>query len=347
MAFQCAQMLQIAVELALDDGDYEAFAVKFFDHLMRMAQAMEHMGGAGLALWDEADGWHYDLVRPEGGAARTLKVRSFAGLVPMLACAVLPAAALSRLPRLEERLRRVAGMQQEGSAVPVASTRAGQGDRRLVAVVGEARLRKLLARMLDEQEFLSPFGVRSLSRVHLQDPAVCVLSEDSTIEVAYSPGEAEDALCAGNVNWRGPVWLPLNALLVNALLQQYLYYGNRLRIECPTGSGQRLNLYEVAELIASRLAALFRADEGGVRPALRGEAATGADEGPLLLFHEYFNGDDGTGLGASHQTGWTALIAPLLRLFATTSAAEFLEAEGAAGAGSRGRKNAWPAAARV
>ena len=267
--------------------------------------------------------------------------------MPILACAVLPAAAVSRLPRLEERLRRVTGLQQEGSALPLASTRAGQGERRLVAIVGEARLRKLLARILDEQEFLSPFGVRSLSRAHLQDPAVCVLADDNEIRVAYLPGEAEDALCAGNVNWRGPVWLPLNALLVNALLQHYLYYGNRLRIECPTGSGQRLSLYEVAELITSRLAALFRPDANGIRPALRGEPALGADEGALLLFHEYFDGDDGTGLGASHQTGWTALIAPLLRLFATTSAAEFLDAGAGAGTGSRERRNAWPAAARV
>jgi hypothetical protein len=346
MAFQGAQMLQIAVELALDDHDYEAFAVKFFDHLMSMAQAMEHMAGGSSALWNEADGWYYDLVRTKEGPAQPLKARSFAGLVPMLACALLPAAALSRLPKLEERLRLVAALQQDGPATPVASTRPGQGDRRLLAVVGEARLRKLLGRMLDEQEFLSPFGIRSLSRAHLRDPAVCVLSADSAIEAAYSSGEAEDEWCAGNVNWRGPVWLPLNALLVNALLQQYLYYGNRLRIECPAGSGQRLNLYEVAELITARLATLFRADAGGVRPALRGEAAGGTDEGPLLLFHEYFDGDDGTGLGASHQT-WTALIAPLLRLFATTSANEFLEAGAGAGAGSRDRKNAWPAAAKV
>ncbi|MDZ3835807.1 MAG: glucosidase [Rhodospirillales bacterium] len=347
MAFQCAQMLQIAVELAVEDAAYEPFAVKFFDHLMGMAQAMEHMAGGTVALWDEADGWYYDLVRAEGGSAQTLKARSFAGLVPILACAVLPAAAVSRLPRLEERLRRVTGLQQEGSALPLASTRAGQGERRLVAIVGEARLRKLLARILDEQEFLSPFGVRSLSRAHLQDPVACLLADENEIRVGYRPGEAEDALCAGNVNWRGPVWLPLNALLVNALLQHYLYYGNRLRIECPAGSGQRLSLYEVAELITVRLAALFHPDANGIRPALRGEPALGADEGALLLFHEYFDGDDGTGLGASHQTGWTALIAPLLRLFATTSAAEFLDAGAGAGTGSRERRNAWPAAARV
>lgn len=347
MAFLCAQMLQIAVELAEDDPDHEPFALKFFDHLMAMAQTMEHMDGGTMSLWDEADGWYYDLVRPDGEGASRLRARGFAGLVPVLACAMVPGGALERLPRLEERLRRAAGPQQDGAPTPFAQGRAGHRDRRLVAVVGEARLRRVLARVLDEEEFLSPYGVRSLSRAHLQAPAQVSVAGKGEISVAYQPGEARDDLCAGNVNWRGPVWLPLNALLVHALLQQYLYYGNRLRIECPTGSGQRLSLYDVAELITSRLAALFRADATGARPALRGSQPLGSDAGEPLLFHEFFDGDDGSGLGASHQTGWTALIAPLLLFFASTTAADFLEGGAGGGAPARETRDAWPAAARV
>ncbi len=267
----------------------------------------------------------------------------------MLAAAVVPGSALERLPRLEERLRRCLAAHPDWSARLVDPGRPGHRERRLVAIVGEARLRRLLARVLDEAEFLSPFGVRSLSKAHLQSPARLDLSEGAAITVAYEPGEAGDLLCAGNVNWRGPVWLPLNALLINALLQQYLYYGNRLRIECPAGSGQRLTLYEIAELITGRLAALFRNDADGMRPAMRRRGpAQGDPHGlELLLFHEYFHGDDGTGLGASHQTGWTGLIAPLLRFFATTTAGEFLEYGEGGGATARERRDTWPAAARV
>ncbi|MGZ8996751.1 MAG: MGH1-like glycoside hydrolase domain-containing protein, partial [Rhodospirillales bacterium] len=292
MAFCCAQMLQIAVELALDDPDYERFAVTFFDHLMSMAHAMEHMAGGGLSLWNEADGWYDDLVRGERGAAAPLGARGFAGLVPMLACAVLPGDAVERLPRLEERLRSVFARHPDWSTRVVDPGRPGQRDRRLVAVVGEARLRRLLSRVLDEAELLSPFGIRSLSRAHLDAPARLVLADESEITVPYDAGEAKDALCAGNVNWRGPVWLPQNVLLIHALLRQYLYYGNRLRLECPTGSGQRLTLYEVAEFITTRLAALFRPDANGVCPALRGPGTVQPDPHwrDLLLFHEYFHG---------------------------------------------------------
>lgn len=355
MAFFCVHMLQIAVELALDDPEGETLAIKFYDHLAGMAAAMEDLGGAGLRLWNEDDGFFYNCVRAPGGGVASLPARAFSGLLPLCACAVIPRDALERLPRLEARLRRDPGDHTLAAqlAPQIAdAARPGLRDRRLVALVGESRLRRLLARMLDEDEFLSPFGIRSLSQVHRDQPAETLVRGghgDVLLAVGYEPGEAGDGLCGGNVNWRGPVWLSLNTLLIQALLQHYLYHGNRFRIECPTGSGQRLTLYEVAEHLSLRLAALFHRDGNGRRPAVGPAEAihAGVHSPDQLLFYEYFNGDDGVGCGASHQTGATGLIAPLLRFFSTMTAAEFLEHGDRGSLLSCGRREAWPAVAKV
>ncbi|MBL8659058.1 MAG: glucosidase [Rhodospirillales bacterium] len=347
MAFNCAHMLQSAVELAVDDPASESLAIKFYNHLLSLAVASEDLAGAGLSLWNEADGFFYDVVRAPGGVAAQFAVRAFAGLLPLCASAIIPRDALDRLPRLEARLRR--GLQGPGLADP---SRPGQRDRRLVALVDEGRLRRLLARMLDENEFLSPFGIRSLSAAHRDTPAALMVTganANAPVAVGYEPGEAGDGLGGGNVNWRGPIWLSLNTLLVQALLQHYLYYGNRLRIECPTGSGQRLTLYEIAEALTHRLAAIFRLDATGRRPFLgpREPMQTDPHWRDGLLFFEYFHGDDARGLGASHQTGGTGLIAPLLRFFSTMTADEFLQGGDRGSLLSYGRREAWPATARV
>lgn len=351
MAFCCVHMLQMAVELAIDDPENESLAIKFYDHITGMAAAMEDLAGAGLPLWNEADGFFYDLLRTPEGVAAPLAVRAFAGLLPLCACAIIPRDALERLPRLEERLRQ--GLGDAKLTSPHADPgRPGVRDRRLVALVDEARLRRLLARMLDESEFLSPFGVRSLSQAHREMPAELLLRGkigEVALTVAYEPGEARDGLCGGNINWRGPVWLSLNTLLIQALLQHYLYYGNRLRIEFPTGSAQRLTLYEIAEHLTHRLAAIFHRDVDGQQPAPGGGETMQADthgRDPLPFF-EYFDGDSGAGLGASHQTGASGLIAPLLRFFSTMTAPEFLEHGDRGSLLSCGRREAWPAVARV
>ncbi len=351
MAFNCAHMLQIAVELAVDDPAAESLAIKFYDHLLGMAAAFEDLAGAGLALWNEADGFFYDVVRVPGGAAAPFAARAFAGLLPLCACASIPRDALDRLPRLEARMRRGS---DEGVHAPHCADprRPGQRDRRLVALVDERRLGRLLARMLDENEFLSPFGIRSLSRAHRDSPAELLAkgaNGEVLLAVAYVPGEAGDGLHGGNVNWRGPIWLSLNTLLIQALLQHYLYYGNRLRIECPTGSGRRLTLYEIAEELTHRLAAIFRLDATGRRPVFGAAETMQTDPHwrDRLLFFEYFHGDNGSGLGASHQTGGTGLIAPLLRFFSTMTADEFLEHADGGSLLSCGRREAWPATAKL
>ncbi len=329
----------------------ESLAIKFYDHLLGMAAALEDLAGAGLALWNEADGFFYDIARAPGGAATPFAARAFAGLLPLCACAIIPQDALDRLPRLEARMRR---SPDEGVHAPHCADprRPGQRDRCLVALVDERRLGRLLARMLDENEFLSPFGIRSLSRAHRDAPAELLAkgaNGEVLLAVAYVPGEAGDGLHGGNVNWRGPIWLSLNTLLIQALLQHYLYYGNRLRIECPTGSDRRLTLYEIAENLTHRLAAIFRLDASGRRPVF-GTAETMQTDlhwRDRLLFFEYFHGDNGSGLGASHQTGGTGLIAPLLRFFSTMTADEFLEHGECGSLLSCGRREAWPATAKV
>jgi hypothetical protein len=325
MAFYAQMMLQISLELALDDRSYVDMALKFFEHFIWIASAMIHIGGQG-EMWDEEDGFFYDVLRTPDGKARRLKVRSMVGLLPLCAATVLSDKVMSELPELQQR----AGWFVRNRPQLVSNIHdprlPGYRDRRLLSLLSEGRLRRVLSRVLDEEEFLSPFGIRSLSRHHLSNPYVleCCGNE---FKVGYLPAESDNVMFGGNANWRGPVWLPVNGLVVRALLNYYGYYGPNFKIECPTGSGRRLTLYEVAKEISDRLARIFTIDESGRRP-LFGRTRKFTDD-PLwsdnLLFYEYFHGDNGAGIGASHQTGWTGLIASLVHYFATVSPKQALD----------------------
>ena len=277
-------------------------------------------------MWDEEDGFFYDVLRLPDGRPQRLKVRSLVGLLPLCAVTVFEGELIDRVPEARHRLRKFIEARPELIASIHDPTRQGHAGRRLAAVLSEGKLRRVLAMMLDEAEFLSPYGIRSLSRYHRDHPYVFrVANED--FQVSYLPAESDTGMFGGNSNWRGPIWMPVNALIVRALLQYYSYYGDTFTIECPTGSGRQMTLYQVAEEIARRLASIFLLDEQGRRPVYGG--ARKFQEDPHwrdhVLFYEYFHGDNGAGLGASHQTGWTGVVARLMHFFATTTAEQVLE----------------------
>jgi len=319
MAFYCSTMLAIALELAREDPAYADIASKFFEHFMGIVRAMNELGGTGL--WDEQDGFYYDQVLVDGHAI-PLRVRSMVGLIPLFAVETLDAKQLSSLPLFQARLRWVLDNKPE-LARNIALMRPDEGDEhRLLAVPSRERLERVLRYLLDEREFLSPYGVRSLSRFHRDHPASLRLGSEELL-VRYVAGDSDSGLFGGNSNWRGPVWFPLNYLLIEALKRFHRFYGDSLEVECPTGSGRTVTLLEVAEELEGRLARLFLPDARGRRP-IHGDRARYAGDPhfrDLLLFHEYFDGDDGRGLGASHQTGWTALVANVLERVAAARAA--------------------------
>jgi hypothetical protein len=309
MAFYCTTMLAIALELCRENAAYAGIASKFFEHFAAIVQAANEIGGNGL--WDEQDGFYYDHARVDGRIV-PLRIRSAVGLVPILAAESLDDDRLRRLPHFEQRLGWFLTNKPE-LAKSIGVTQHGGSARRLLAVPSRERLERVLRYMLDENEFLSPHGIRSLSRFYKDHPYGLELG-GQRYEIRYAPAESDSALFGGNSNWRGPVWMPLNYLLIEALKRHHHFYGDSLRVECPTGSGHRLTLLEVAEELERRIARLFLADEKGRRPCL-GDAPiyrTDPNGRSLLLFHEYFDGDTGRGLGASHQTGWTALAANVL-----------------------------------
>lgn len=315
MAFYCTTMLAIALELAREDAAYADMASTFFEHFFAIARAMNGLGGAGL--WDEADGFYYDRLTT-GGQVLPLRVRSVVGLIPLLAVETLDAAQLASLPLFRARVEwALANRPEVARTITCLHADAG-GEHRLLAIPSHDRLLRVLGRLLDEREFLSPFGVRSLSRVHGEHPGVLRVGGEE-LRIAYAPGECDGGLFGGNSNWRGPVWFPVNYLLVEALKRYHHFYGDALRVECPTGSGRQATLLEVAEELERRLVGLFLPDAAGRRPC-HGASARYA-ENPhfrdLVLFYEYFHGEDGRGLGASHQTGWTALAANLLERVAS------------------------------
>jgi hypothetical protein len=316
MAMYCLNMLAIALELARHDDAYEDVATKFLEHFFYIAHAANsRCGPTGEQedLWDEQDEFYYDLLRLPNGTAEFMRVRSAVGLIPLLAVETLDADLLQKLPgfrgRLEWFLRYRAEMVGDAASV----TRAGTADRRLFAIVSEPRLRAILRRMLDESEFLSPHGLRSVSRWHADHPFHCRIDGAELGEVRYEPAESRSGLFGGNSNWRGPVWFPLNYLIIEALQKFDWYYGETFRVEHPTGSGRMLTLWEVSVELSRRLIGLFVRHEGA-RPIFGTSALMQRDPAwrDLLLFHEYFDGDTGAGLGASHQTGWTALVAKLI-----------------------------------
>jgi hypothetical protein len=325
MALFCQNMLEICSELAMQRPAYLDMTLKFVEHYLWIATSMVH-AGEDVGMWDEEDGFFYDVLRLPDGGARRLKVRSMVGLLPLCAVTVFEGRLLQKYPESVFRLRQFLASRPELTAFIQDPGQRGQHGRHLASILNETKLRRVLAKMLDEGEFLSPYGIRSLSRYHVQHPYE-IRVKDQEYRVSYLPAESDSGMFGGNSNWRGPIWMPVNALIVRALLQYYAYYGNDFTVECPTGSGRRMTLYEVAEEISRRLASIFLKDAAGMRPVYGG--ARKFQEDPhwreLVLFYEYFHGDNGAGLGASHQTGWTGLVARLMHFFATTSAEQVLE----------------------
>ena len=324
MALFSQNMLEIAVELALEKPNYIPMAHKFLQHFLWIGSALSHAGD-GVGMWDEEDGFFYDVLRLPDGQAQRLKVRSMVGLLPLCAVTVFDGALLAKHPEVEQRIE-AALAERRGLEQIHDPTRLGQANRRLLSVLNEGRLRRVLARMLDEKEFLSPFGIRSLSRDHAEHPFKISVGAQ-VYAVPYLPGESDTGMFGGNSNWRGPIWMPVNGLIIRALLQYYSYYGDDFKVECPTGSGQQMTMYQVAEEIARRLGAIFLRNDRGERPVYGGARKFQDDPHwrDLVLFYEYFHGDNGAGLGASHQTGWTGIIARIQHLFATASAEEVKE----------------------
>jgi hypothetical protein len=330
MAFFSQCMLEIALILSDHDPMYEEVAFKFVRQFVWITYAMDRRGDEVDEMWDAEDGFFYDLLRLPNGESTRLKVRSMVGLLPLCASTVIEAEAVERHPRL---LAMIAEFRRRhpGLAAHVAPTEEGfigYGNRRLLSVLNKSKLEKVLSYMLDEKEFLGPYGIRSLSKFHLNHPfSYWVGSEEH--KVPYLPAESDTGVFGGNSNWRGPVWMPVNVLLIRALLNLYPFYGDDFKVECPTGSGKLMNLFEVAREVERRLQATFLRDGSGKRPVYGG--TTKFQEDPhwrdLILFYEYFHGDNGAGIGASHQTGWTGLIAPLADLFGRLDAKTVLETE--------------------
>lgn len=328
MAMFCQNMLEIATEIATYDPVYEDLATKFVDHFLLIAEATNRMGGGDLGLWDEEDGFYYDVLRTPDGRSMPLKLRSMVGLLPLCATTVVERYQWESVPKVVEHARK----RLETSSVlresihPTGPRHPGINERGMLALVNRPKLERILARLLDENEFLSPFGIRSLSRYHADHPYVLNI-DGMEYRVDYLPAESDSGMFGGNSNWRGPIWFPVNGLIIRALLQFYLYYGDNLKVECPTGSGNMMNLFEVSREIGRRLEKIFLRDEHGRRPVYGGSEKFQNDPywRDHLLFYEYFHGDNGAGLGASHQTGWTGLVARLIQIFGTLDAETYLE----------------------
>jgi len=324
-------MFEIAIELTAHDPMYEDMALKFAEHFVWIARAMNQTGPEGM--WNEEDGFYYDVLRLPDGSARRLKVRSMVGLLPLCATTVIEPWQRDRCPRALETLRkrylRMPDLRESMHATGPGHF--GYGERGMAALVNETRLRRILTRMLDENEFLSDYGIRALSKYHDEHPFI-VHVEGQEYRVNYLPAESDTGMFGGNSNWRGPIWMPVNALLIRALLSFYLYYGDNFKIECPTGSGKLMNLFEVAREIAHRLEAIFLRDEAGRRPVYGGTERFQTDPHwkDYILFYEYFHGNNGAGLGASHQTGWTGVVAKLIELFGRIDGQQLLDAGKAA-----------------
>jgi hypothetical protein len=314
MGMYCLDMLAIAMELAREDPAYEDVASKFFEHFVYITQAMNNRGGHGITLWDEEDGFYYDVLHLPDGRHPFLKVRSMVGLIPLYAVEVLEPEALDALPGFQRRMRWfLDNVPNVPHHIEMTQTSA-RGIRRQLSLVSRRKLVRLLRYMLDEREFLAPYGIRSVSKFHAQSPYVLAIN-DREYRVGYEPAESGSGLFGGNSNWRGPVWFPLNFLLIESLQRFHYYYGDHLKVECPTGSGHMMTLWEVAEEISRRLTSIFLRASDGRRPVFGGNELFQTDPHwrDLIPFYEYFHGDNGAGLGASHQTGWTALVAKLLQ----------------------------------
>jgi hypothetical protein len=325
MALFSLNMLEIAVELAMHDPTYADMVNKFMQHFVSIASATIHAGG-NTGMWDEEDGFFYDVLQLPNGEGQRLKVRSMVGLLSLCAVTVFEGEFQEKYPDVAKRFQAFLDARPELKIFIHDPGKVGHSGRRLGAILDETKLRRVLAKMLDENEFLSPYGIRSVSRFHADHPYVFNVGGQE-YRVPYLPGESDTGMFGGNSNWRGPIWMPVNALIIRALLQYYAYYGNEFTVECPTGSGRQMNLYQIAEEISNRLASMFLKDKDGRRPVYGGEEKLQEDPHwhDCLQFYEYFHGDNGAGLGASHQTGWTGFIARAMHLFATMTAEQVLE----------------------
>ena len=325
MALFCQNMVEISVELAMANPAYIDLTTKFLGHFLLIASGMIRPGEE-FGMWDEQDGFFYDVLRLPDGHAERLKVRSMVGLLPLCAVTIFEGELVRKYPQVGQTTREYLEARPELTAFIHDPLKPGYRDRRLGSVLNETNLRRVLTIMLDENEFLSPFGIRALSRVHQDHPYIYQFGGQE-YRVPYLPGDSNDGMFGGNSNWRGPVWMPVNMLILRALLQYYLYYGDEFTIECPTGSGKQMNLYQVAEEIGGRLSRIFLKDEQGKRP-VHG-ASVKFQEDPYWkdypLFYEYFHGDTGAGVGASHQTGWSGTIARIMHMFASSEAQKILE----------------------
>jgi hypothetical protein len=337
MALFSQNMMELAVELVAHDRTYEDMVTKFGEHFFYIAAAMNKPGPEGM--WDEEDGFYYDLLRLPDGSATRLKVRSMVGLLPLCASTVVEPWQRELIPQttaaLEARMRQMPELLK--SMHPTGPGHYGVGERGIIALLTPERLRRVLSKMLDESEFLSPCGIRSLSKFHEQHPYILHVGGQE-YRVDYLSGESNTGMFGGNSNWRGPVWMPVNVMIIRALLNFYLYYGDNFTIECPTGSGKMMNLFEVSKDIADRLSRIFLRDERGRRPVYGNTDKFQSDPHwrDHILFYEYFHGDNGAGLGASHQTGWTGLVAKSIQLYGFLDAKRGLE-EGKRAAFKKGR----------
>jgi hypothetical protein len=314
MALFSQNMLEIAIEIAARDTTYEDMVFKFLEHFYYIASAMNKTDG----MWDEEDGFYYDQLRLPDGSATRLKVRSLVGLLPLCATTVIEKHQRDLVPLANaaslERMRRIPALME--TIHPTGSGYFGEAERGILALINPERLRRILSKMLDEKEFFGPYGIRSISKFHEENPYVLNVN-DQEYRVSYLPAESDSGMFGGNSNWRGPVWFPINTLIIRALQNYYLFYGDNFKVECPTGSGNMMNLHEVSKELADRLTRIFTRNEDGRRPVFGGTEKFQTDPHwkDNILFYEYFHGDNGSGLGASHQTGWTGVIAMIIQLF--------------------------------
>ncbi len=313
MGMYCLNMLTIALELAKEDDTYEDIASKFFEHFLYIADAIDGIGETHMPLWDEVDGFYYDALHLPDGQQLPLKVRSMVGLIPLYAVAVLELATLDKFPGFKRRMQWFIRNRPDLKENVACMETPGTGARRLLAIAYRSKLQRILQRLLDENEFFSPFGIRAVSKYH-QDHPYCLKLAGQDYFVRYEPAESSTGLFGGNSNWRGPVWFPVNYLIIESLWRFHTYLGDSLKVECPTGSGQEMTLAEVAIALSHRLVALFERDASGRRPVYGSVEKFQTDPHwrDYILFHEYFHGDNGAGIGASHQTGWTGLVASLI-----------------------------------
>jgi hypothetical protein len=307
MAMYCLNMLTIALELSTEDPAYEDVASKFFEHFVYIADAMNNIGVDNLSLWDEEDGFYYDvLCLPDHRYNLPLKIRSMVGLIPLFAVMTVESELLDRLPAFRKRMQWFIDNRPDITTDISCARTPGEQERRLLAIANRPRMESVLRYMLDETEFLSPYGVRSLSKFHKDCPYVLEV-DGREHRVDYQPAESTSGLFGGNSNWRGPVWFPVNYLLIESLQKLHHYFGPSFKVECPTGSGVEMDLWDVSQELSRRLSHLFLPGPDGKRPS------DGDSSHEHICFYEYFDGDNGKGLGAAHQTGWTGLVAKLLQ----------------------------------